>query len=47
MEKIHDITNELISLTKNNELVNRCNEGIFFQMQQDQDKYEKQLNVIQ
>ena len=46
MEKIQGITNELTSLTENNELVNRCNKGLFFQMQQDHDKYEKQLNDI-
>ena len=45
-EKLKDITTDLIILTESNAMVNRCNEGIFFQMKQDEDKYEKQLQDI-
>ena len=44
--QIEEITTELVSLKENNALVNRCNEGLFFQMQQDQERHEKQLKDI-
>ena len=33
----------LVSLTEHNAIISRCNAGLFFQMQQDQEKYERQL----
>ena len=45
-EKLTDITTDIISLTSSNAMVNRCNEGLFFQMQQDRDEFERQLQDL-
>ena len=45
-EKLTDITTDIISLTSSNALVNRCNEGLFSQMQQDRDEFERQLQDL-
>ena len=36
----------LVSLTEHNAIISRCNAGLFFQMQQDQEKYERQLQDV-
>ena len=45
-DKLQEITTDVISLKDSNELLNRCNEGLFLQMEQDKEKYDRQLQDI-